>query len=320
MPVLRRRLHPQGLRGGRGTSGNVSTVVWRFSDARAGHDGQTLGLTQALQAQTAVELFTVPLQRSATGLWLWLSGRYPQGAALPAPDLLLGAGHKTHFHLLAARRRWGGRIILCMKPSLPLSWFDLCLIPEHDAPPQAANVLATNGVLNTVQPGGRHDADTGLIVLGGPSRHFHWDDDDMLQQVEQLLAARPRRHWLLSTSPRTPASLGRRLTGRSEFDYVPYALSGSGWLAQRMAEAGEVWVSQDSVSMLYEALTSGARVGVLKVRRGASSRVSVAVDALVEKGWLGRPGHWQPGEGPEPALNEAGRCAAWVRQQWLSAH
>jgi signal peptidase I len=84
-------------------------------------------------------------------------------------------------------------------------------------------------------------------------------------------------------------------------------------------EAGEVWVSEDSVSMLYEALSSGARVGVLAVRRGAANRITAAVDALVERGWLGRPGHWQPGAGPERPLNEAGRCAAWVRQRWLSA-
>lgn len=298
----------------------MSTIVWRFSDGKPGHDIQTLGLSQALQTQADVEIFTVPVDNGPSGLWFWLSGRYPSAARLPAPDLLLGAGHKTHFHLLAARRRWGGRIILCMKPSLPLSWFDLCLIPEHDAPPRADNVLVTSGVLNTVQAGGRHDADTGLIVLGGPSRHFHWNDDDMLQQVEQLLEARPRSRWLLGTSPRTPASLARRLAGRSEFEYVPFAASGSDWLAQCMAEAGEVWVSEDSVSMLYEALSSGARVGVLKVGRSAANRVTAAVDTLVERGWLGRPGDWQPGAGPERPFNEAGRCAAWVRQRWLSAH
>lgn len=298
----------------------MSTIVWRFSDGKAGHDVQTLGLVRALQAQSDVAVFTLPLQRSRSGLWLWLSGRYARGASLPAPDLLVGAGHRTHFHLLAARRHWGGRIILCMKPSLPLSWFDLCLIPEHDAPPPAPNVLVTTGVLNTVQVGARHDSDTGLIVLGGPSRHFRWDDDDILGQLQCLLAARPRRRWLLATSPRTPPALVRRLAQRPGFEYVPWETAHSGWLAQRMAEAGEVWVSEDSMSMLYEALSSGARVGVLRVRRGAANRVTAAVDALLERGWLGRPGDWQPGSGPEPPLDEAGRCAAWVRQRWLNAH
>ncbi|MGD8617427.1 MAG: ELM1/GtrOC1 family putative glycosyltransferase, partial [Gammaproteobacteria bacterium] len=218
----------------------MTTVLWRFTDGRAGHDAQSLGLVRALQARIRLSVFDVPVQRGPAGLWLWLAGRYPRGAELPPPDILLGAGHGTHFHLLAARRRWGGRIILCMKPTLPLSWFDLCLIPEHDAPPRRANVVTTVGALGCVRPGGRHDADTGLIVVGGPSRHFRWDDDWLLHQIEALTAARPLRRWLLGTSPRTPASLAHRLTGRHEFEYVPCASTDRDTLARHMAEAGEV--------------------------------------------------------------------------------
>jgi mitochondrial fission protein ELM1 len=298
----------------------VSTIIWRFTDGRAGHDGQSLGLVRALQARAAVSVFDVQIRHGAEGFWLWLSGRYPCGAELPPPDLLVGAGHRTHFHLLAARRRWGGRIILCMKPSLPLAWFDLCLIPEHDASPRRSNVLVTVGPLGCVRRGDRHDPETGLIVLGGPSRHFHWDDHGLLQQVEALIRARPRRRWLLSTSPRTPVSLARRLAGRRDFDYLPYPSTDRDALAEHMAGAGEVWVSEDSVSLLYEALSSGARVGVLQVPRRALGRVAAGVDALRQRGWLAAPGRWQTGGGVTPLLDEAGRCADWVRQRWLNDH
>ncbi len=298
----------------------MSTIIWRFTDGRPGHDVQSLGLAQALRTQTDVSVFDLPLKDCPGGFWLWASGRYPRGASLPAPDLLLGAGHGTHWHLLAARRRWGGRIILFMKPSLPLSWFDLCLVPEHDTPPRLANVLVTTGVLNTVQPGVRQNAETGLVLLGGPSRHFRWDDDELLGQLEQLLAARPPSRWLLASSPRTPAPLLRRLAGWPGFECLPFASTDRKELAACMARAGEIWVSEDSVSMLHEALSSGARVGLLRVRRGAANRVTAAVDALLERDWLGEPGRWQPGAGPGRPLNEAGRCAAWVRDRWLSGH
>ena len=71
---------------------------------------------------------------------------------LPTPDLLLGAGHHTHLSLLAARRIRGGKVVVLMRPSLPPGLFDLCLIPEHDAPPARPNVLATRGALNRIQP------------------------------------------------------------------------------------------------------------------------------------------------------------------------
>jgi mitochondrial fission protein ELM1 len=294
----------------------VSLTLWRFTDGRPGHDRQTRGLAQALQQRTDVSLHELPVRGGAGGFCWWLSGRYPPGTALPAPDLLLGAGHATHSHLLAARRSRGGRIVLCMKPSLPLSCFDLCLIPQHDTPPRADNVLATLGVLNDLRPGAAHDAARGLIVVGGPSRHHRWDNGRILAQIDSLIAARPLQHWRLTTSPRTPPELLAQLRGNNACEYVPFDSCADGWLAQQLAQAGEVWVSEDSVSMIYEALTAGARVGLLRVPRGMANRVTDEIDALVAKGWVGRPGEWQLASGADKPLDEAARCADWI-QQWL---
>jgi len=158
----------------------LSVIIWRFVDGKAGHDTQSRGLVESLQEQLAVSVFDIPVNRYVSGFWSWLTASYRPGRNLPAPDLLLGAGHATHWHLLAARRRWGGRIVLLMKPTLPVSWFDLCLVPEHDGLPPVANVVTTRGVINSLRAGGEHAADSGLILLGGPSRHFRWKDSDIL--------------------------------------------------------------------------------------------------------------------------------------------
>ena len=299
----------------------MSTTIWRFTDGKAGHDNQTRGLVQALgeRLQTAVsELDVTGFGSTLTDL---CSRRYRPGRHLPDPDLLVGAGHATHWHLLAARRARGGRIIVLMKPSLPLSWFDLCLVPVHDNPPAVANLLPTRGVLNTIRPGSAHDANTGLIVVGGPSRHFRWSDDLLLNRIEALLQARSCSRWILTTSRRTPASLAGRLAGLANVEYVPFASTDSDWLPARLAEAGEVWVSEDSVSMLYEALSSGAQVGLLGVSRAASvNRVSNGIGALVADGLVAAPGDdWQLPACRQPPLDEAGRCADWIADQWLNA-
>ena len=73
--------------------------------------------------------------------------------------------------------------------------------------------------------------------------------------------------------------------------------------------------------MLYEALTSGAAVGVLGLprlqRRG---RVVKGLDSLVASGmvtpyrkWLLRKQLVQPND----QFNEAGRCADWLMEKWL---
>lgn len=298
----------------------MTTVVWRFSDGKAGHDAQSLGLLRALQERARISAFDIPLGQDRGGFWSGLKDRYRYAAGLPRPDLLIGAGHATHWSLLTARRRWGGRTIVLMKPSLPLSWFDLCLVPEHDGPLQAANVQFTLGVLNSIKPGPGHDADTGLIVLGGPSPHYRWDNDEILTQLTRLVSQRPLKKWTLTTSRRTPESILRTLLERTEFRCVPYAATDSDWLPARLSEAGEVWVSEDSVSMIYEALTAGAQLGLLKVQRGRDNRITSAVDALVQRGWAGIPGQWQPAAGPDQPLHEAARCADWIKDQWLANH
>jgi mitochondrial fission protein ELM1 len=295
----------------------VSTVIWRFTDGKAGHDRQSQGLVRALQQRVDTSVFHIAVEQQAGGFRYWLSRRYPAGSDLPAPDLLLGAGHTTHWHMLAARRCRGGRIIVLMKPSLPLSWFDLCLVPEHDGPLRGSNVLPTVGVLNDIQPGSGHDNDTGLIVLGGPSRHFHWNSDQILLQLAELVKERPVKKWLLTTSRRTPQALVQSLAGKQAIECVPFSAGANAWLPAALAKAGEVWVSEDSVSMICEALTAGAKVGLLKVQHHKNSRVGRAVDALVDSGWVGSPGRWQPAAGLQQPLNEAARCADWIKQQWL---
>lgn len=296
----------------------MATVIWRFSDGNTGHDRQSAGLVAALAERLAVSAHELAVRPGYRVLGDWLSGRYRPGSTLPAPDLLIGAGHATHLHLLAARRSHGGRSVVLMKPSLPSAWFDLCLVPAHDAATPAPNLLTTRGVLNDIRPATAHDSDTGLIVIGGPSRHVRWNTAAVLAQVEQLQRQRPKSRWWLSTSRRTPEALVARLRGRAERVFCS-AWTTPDWLPARLAEADEVWVTRDSVSMIYEALSAGARVGLLDVPPRGRNRITVAVDRLIDEGWVTAPGHWRTlAPGPGTPLNEAARCADWMVRQWLT--
>ena len=46
----------------------------------------------------------------------------------------------------------------------------------------------TCGVLNTVAPAAKGD-DRGLILVGGPSRHYDWLDREVVEQVRQIVDA-----------------------------------------------------------------------------------------------------------------------------------
>lgn len=304
------------------SASNAGTVVWWFHDGKPGHDNQSLGLIDALRELTDVTTHTCPLIGSAAALRAWLRKRYPQGNALPRPDLLIGAGHATHLPMLAARRACGGRIIVLMKPSLPLSWFDLCLIPEHDRVPPGKHVIVTRGALNTVRAGQHKQRDRGVILIGGPSAHAHWSDADIVDQVVDLCALDRGRHWLLTTSRRTPESFLPLLQQQrpAQLEIAPFAATARGWLGEQLQHASVAWISEDSVSMIYEALTAGCACGVMTLAIKPGSRLERALGKLRDSGLVTTLSQLRQGQAPVPpaqTFNEAARCATEIDQRWL---
>ncbi len=293
------------------------TTLWLITDNKPGHRSQLQGLAQALAARTAVAAHWIDAPSGRSALWQWLAGRFPPGAALPDPDLILVAGHRTHLAGLAARRARGGRLIALMRPSLPLGCFDLCVIPQHDDPPARTNVVATRGVLNTARPSPERAADKGLFLIGGPSRHHGWDTPGLLAQTDAILTATPAMHWTLTTSRRTPVETESALLALRErgVDVRPVRDTPPGWAMEQVARSAQAWVTEDSVSMVYESLTAGAATGLLAVPRLGETRITAGVAELQREGFVTSFADWQR-EGtlhaPPTRLSEADRVAAVV--------
>lgn len=302
----------------------VDLTLWRLTDGKAGHEKQSLGLARALERLTGAACHDIAVQggQPTTGIrgWLhWLLGRFPAGEALPAPDLIIAAGHATHVPALAARRARGGRIVVLMRPSLPLRLFDLCVIPAHDRPASRPNVLVTRGVLNAVETAGMHDEARGLILIGGPSRHYRWEDAAIAAQVREIVAAQPGIAWTLTTSRRTPASFIPALSTPAQLDIRPHTQTAPGWLEAALALCSQVWVTPDSGSMVYEALTAGCRVGLLELVPKPNSRIAYDLAGLVEDGMVTPIARWRHEhllKPPRAGFNEAERCARMILERW----
>lgn len=299
-------------------------VIWRFSDSKAGHDNQSRGLVEALNRWRPVESITLSPQPTARMLAALLLGQAPTAwRDLPTPDVLVGAGHQTHFSLLAARRRRDGKAVVLMRPSLPLGCFDLCLIPEHDSPPTRANVLTTRGALNRIRPASDLQLDRGLFLIGGPSAHFGWDETSLYRQIAAILATTAGIRWILTTSRRTPTPFLNGLASDSNgaLTVIPATETGPDWLPAQFAQAAQVWVTADSVSMVYEALTAGARVGVLELPPKQPNRIGRGLDGLAAQGWVTFFSHWRqtaPLSRPSGTFDEAERCARWIIERWFA--
>jgi mitochondrial fission protein ELM1 len=292
--------------------------VWIVDDGKPGHLNQSLGLAEALARATPTVTQVLPAQPALRAASAWLLRR-PLAHDLPAPDLILGAGHATHLTLLAARRAHGGRAVVLMKPSLPRRCFDLCIVPRHDGVAADARTLVSEGALNRIRSAADADAAQGLILVGGPSAHFDWDDASVCRQIALLVERTPDMRWTLTTSRRTPADFATRLPASPALEVVPHATTSADWLPAQFARCGTVWVTPDSASMVYEALTAGAAVGVFDLPARPRSRVAGAVERLTHAGRLTRLADWRATgtrRHGAPPLAEAERCAHWILE-WL---
>lgn len=294
-------------------------------DGKPGHEKQSLGLARALQRLAAARWYDIPVHATrlaaVRAALLWGLKRFPAGGRLPAPDLILAAGHATHLPALAARRTYGGRIVVLMRPSLPLALFDLCLIPAHDRPRTRSNVIVTRGVLNAVQPSHRHEAGRGLFLIGGPSRHYRWDTAAVAAQVREIVTASPGVAWTLTTSRRTPADFLTALGTPPGLSIQPHTQTPAGWLEAELAASSEVWVSPDSGSMVYEALTAGCRVGLMELDPQPDDRIARDIARLIEAGWVTPLARWRRDHALAPApagFNEAERCARLILERWYA--
>ena len=304
-------------------------VVWAFTDGKAGHENQTRGLLAALAQRQPLDARWINVPAYASVLSSLMTRRFLPGVGLPPPTILIGAGHRTHLPMLAARRAHGGRSVVLMKPSLPRAWFDLCAMPEHDVAPgralsSSSNVLLTRGALNGMLPGTKNSK-SGLILIGGSSRHYGWREKELVAQVQTVVQRETAVQWTLTTSRRTPASTAARLQALTfgNLTVVPVQATGPGWLAEKLAQAAWVWATEDSVSMVYEALTAGCATGVLPVpRRRRVGKIARGIAGLADDGLITHFSDWQNGkqlETPAKPFNEAARVAAWIVEKWLNA-
>ena len=332
MPVLRRRLHAAGLTGQPaparvshvGPTPEVSRVVWRFSDGKSGHDNQSLGLVDALQRQARIQSFDIPVKPGA--MRNLLLGRFPDGVLLPDPWLILGAGHATHLPMLAARRARGGKVAVLMRPDLPGALFDLCVIPAHDRPRPAANILVTRGSLNRMQAVHTQAHDRGLLMVGGPSRHYRWDHAGVVEQIAGVIRFSPVRHWVLTTSRRTPPGFAERVrqmifNRNLKLTVASWRDTDDQWLTAQLRRCCCTWVTEDSVSMIYEALTAGLPVGLLAVPPRRNGRVVSGVRALAAGRDVMTYRSWSAGHPlprPQRIFDEANRVAQQICRRWGS--
>ncbi len=307
--------------------------ITAFVDGRPGHEKQTRGIVNALARCTDVAVEYVPVGCRGVGREIgnWLRLLHvplpdPYRSAGQGCDLVIGTGSATHIPMLLLKRRSGARAVTCMAPDLLLRrGMDLCFVPRHDGLAGDANIFLTTGPPGTATAGDHHDPHRGLILIGGVDEKSHyWDSFDIIQMVETIIQRYRSFSWTISSSPRTDPQtvdfLARIAENHDNVVFYRVEETPAGWIEEAYQQHGTVWVTADSMSMVYEALSASCRVGILPVRwKKQQSKFRNSIDYLVaerlvqtyediltDREMVARSSH----------LDEASRCAKEILRRW----
>jgi mitochondrial fission protein ELM1 len=196
----------------------------------------------------------------------------------------------------------------------------------HDQPALGDNVFVTQGPPNTVRHGEGQHSDRGLILVGGIDTKSHvWQSAAIIDMIRIIVEKQPEIKWTVSSSPRTPEETSQNLTEMAEtmqnFNFFRSENTPAGWVEEQYIQNRNVWVTADSVSMVYEALTAGCSVGVLPVEwLRQDNKFLRSLRILSENSQIVDFHDWQQGA-PMPILrdklfNESRRCAEEILRKW----
>ena len=290
------------------------------SDGKAGHRSQALGLFKAIQRQSSETVSFEEISIDDLAIFPLLAGLFRR--SIPqlqtTPDFIFGVGSHTQLRVFLLGKIYPqAKTVILMKPNYPFAWFDYSVIPEHDGISASDRVIVTQGALNPIVNEQRHQMGRILIALGGSSKRHQWNEDKVFASIEHIVKQHPNNEIIITTSRRTPEQFVERLNTYPFLPHVhffPVEQTPQGWIFEEMQQAEAVWVTEDSVSMIYEALTAGCRVGVIAMDRTKQDRITTSVDGLLGKGIISES--LLLAQLPEPnAFKEAERVATYLLAQ-----
>lgn len=294
-------------------------------DGRPGHEKQTRGIISNLKQSIDVEVTEIDTSKHK------LIDRYKNYCLLLVPqrlqiqqkdiqaDIAIGTGSRTHAILLLLRRRYNIPVYTCMTPPFVIrSCFTCCFVPEHDSTPRRSNIFYTLGAPNCSVDKQQHDPEQGLVLLGGIDTASHiWNDEQIADMVRMVIEKSANIHWTISSSPRTPdktiVKIGQITKRHDNVEFFHYKDTPAGWIERQYEKCKTVWVTSDSISMLYEALSAGCNVNIFPMQwKRNSSKFKKNEDILLNKRRVRSYQEWlEGGYGTtyNEHLNEAQRCA-----------
>lgn len=253
-------------------------------------------------SKVMIALCSVPAAKRHCQGCLWCLKKFLKGSSYEnlsriKADFIISSGSAlANVNYILSNDSLAKSISILRPNLLSTNRFDLVIMPKHDSPPDKENVVITEGSLNLINEDylkqqskeiilrypnlNQSRTKTIGILLGGNTKNYKISYETVKILISELknISESLDLQILLTTSRRTPASVENliredlksfskcRLLIIANENNIPEAVGGILGLSDMII------VSDDSISMVSEAATSGKYVIVVKTGEESSSR------------------------------------------------
>ena len=208
-------------------------------------------------------------------------------------DLIIGAGHKTYSFIIDIKKsqKKSCKTVAILTPSFNKDKFDLICAPAHDQNKfnNSNNVIFFEGSLAKVSLD-EADENIILVAIGGKSKHYYFDEDSILNQIEYFLSIYPNKEYYVFNSKRTPVSMNNKIAKLAETkeiifcDYKNNDISFESILHKSSAKL----ITRDSVNMIFESLSCKGNTYLIDMKiKNKMNKVVKTVNNLIEQKKIG---------------------------------
>ena len=259
--------------------------IWWFKDSKIGHEKQVhaildnLALTQSLDIDEINVTNPVWLE-----LFLYFLKIKPKKNSIP--DIIIGAGSKTTIPMLRYKTNNKTKVISVMKPQFYESKFDLIFAPRHDFTKVPDNVFTYIGSLSKINLS-KNLEDVGLIIIGGTNKHFNFDDNYLITQIDFIVSLFPHIDWIVFNSRRTPKSFNEKVQKNISIAKFVDVNENFEPLDEYLAKAKLKFVTPDSVNMIFESLSSSGETYLFDLRSSKKNKITKLIDEVKRNRYAG---------------------------------
>ena len=253
-------------------------VYW-FQDSKTGHLKQVQALLDQLKKE--IELSIIPINYPNHESFSDMLANENQ---LGEPSILIGAGHDVYSKILQAKKylqKFTSKDIFSiavLRPSYKLNSFDLIIAPEHDFKKRRLpkNIILFQGALAATSQKSI-DESKAIIAIGGPSKHYKFDQEILMKQLQYIISVHPKHEFKIYNSRRTPDSFNIKLKDElnnfSNAKFIALNSTESDTFQDSLNISSLKFVTPDSSNLVFEALSAMGQTYLIQIERPTYKRI-----------------------------------------------